>query len=317
MTCRFFFIPANILQFFLNLLPTPRFVLGMAVMASNQKLSLAKEPTPEETQNIPAAQAEIKSYESTPSSPQRRTGVFGFNRWHRGLPYGAYNPWFYGYDFGDMGAGYYGGSNYTRYYAYTRGFPSLGDFPDSLPGKVWTNDPKKTPYLDQMPHFYNNGDWPSGLVYPGDNPNLNKYGSLTPPSPSGRSTDFDPGSKPNESKPNPTSVFPSVYKKPNELIQGTARIVIIVPQDANLTLENIPTKQQGSRRVFVTPPLEDNLAYAYRVRAVWDLQGNPHSKDHTLVVRSGEQWTVVIDEVGVVAETGENNTNESKSESSK
>ena len=101
------------------------------------------------------------------------------------------------------------------------------------------------------------------------------------------------------------------------MIQGTARIVIIVPQDANLTLENIPTKQQGSRRVFVTPPLEDNLAYAYRVRAVWDLQGNPHSKDHTLVVRSGEQWTVVIDEVGVVAETGENNTNESKSESSK
>ena len=251
---------------------------------------------------IPAAQPEPKTYESGPMSPPRRPRVFGFNNWHRGLPYGAYNPWFYGYDFGDVGAGYYGGSNYTRYYAYSRGTPSLGDFPDSVPGRVWTNDPRRTPYLHQMPHFYNpEGDWPTGPVYPGENANLNRYGSATPSGrPSGRPTDF-PGKAEGEAA---IPVLPKSGEVKDEkaVSQGTAMLRILVPAEATLWLEDMKTKQAGRQRQFVTPPLEENLPYAYRLKAAWEQDGRQVIQEKSIVVRAGEKWMVVVDDQGVALE---------------
>jgi uncharacterized protein (TIGR03000 family) len=284
--------------------PRKRVWGGCAILVCGVALSPslnAQAPSADDPSGIPVAQPEAKTYESGPVSPPRRARVFGFNNWHRGLPYGVYNPWFYGYDFGDVGAGYYGGSNYTRYYAYSRGTPSLGDFPDSVPGRVWTNDPKRTPYLHQMPHFYNpEGDWPTGPIYPGENPNLNRYGSATPPGrPSGRPTDFAPR-KTEDAIP----VLPktSMNEEEKGTTQGTAMMRIIVPADASLWLEEVKTKQEGRQRYFVTPPLEESLPYAYRLRASWDVDGRQLAQEKSLVVRAGEKWTVVIDEKGVATE---------------
>ena len=72
-----------------------------------------------------------------------------------GYPIGSRPPWHYGYNLHDYAAGYFGGGNYREYYAYGRGGVSLGNFPDSLPGPVWTRDPKRTPWLDQLPIFSN------------------------------------------------------------------------------------------------------------------------------------------------------------------
>lgn len=262
----------------------------------------AQSPSADDPSGIPMAQPEPKTYESGPMSPPRRPRVFGFNNWHRGLPYGAYNPWFYGYDFGDVGAGYYGGSNYTRYYAYSRGTPSLGDFPDSVPGRVWTNDPRRTPYLHQMPHFYNpDGDWPTGPVYPGENPNLNRYGSSTPPGrPSGRPSDF-PG-KAEADAAIPVLPKSDEVREENPTNQSAAMLRIVVPAEATLWLEDMKTKQVGRQRQFVTPPLEGNLPYAYRVKACWEQDGHLMTQEKNIVVRGGEKWMVVIDDQGVAME---------------
>jgi uncharacterized protein (TIGR03000 family) len=274
----------------------------MACCSATAPAAYCQGPSADDSSAIPAAQPDVKTYESGPMSPPRKARVFGFNNWHRGLPYGVYNPWFYGYDFGDVGAGYYGGSNYSRYYAYSRGTPSLGDFPDSLPGKVWTNDPRRTPYLDQMPHFYNtDGDWPTGPIYPGENPNLNRYGSSTPPGrPSGRPTDFA-----GNTRGSAAPVLPKSGDKQNDgkgPSTGIAMIRIDVPLEAALWLEDVKTKQQGKQRFFVTPPLEASLPYAYKLKAVWEFDGRQISQEKSLVVRSGEKWTVVMDDKGVATE---------------
>lgn len=262
-------------------------------------MAMAQQPAADDPTGIPAATPDTRSYEGAPVGPPRRARVFGFNNWHRGLPYGVYNPWFYGYDFGDVGAGYYGGSNYTRYYAFSRGTPSLGDFPDSLPGRVWTNDPKRTPYLHQMPHFYNtNGDWPEGPVFPGENPNLTKYGANTPPSsPSGRPSDFRGGGDGVPVLPKSGQV-----EAPKGTAKGTAMLRIMVPPDATLWLEDVKTRQEGAQRYFVTPPLENDLPYAYRLKAAWEAGGKQMEHEKSLVVKAGEKWMVVIDDKGIATE---------------
>lgn len=281
-----------------RLVPVRAIVLVVGGLAF-PAFSFGQQPSANDPSGIPAAAPEPKTYEGGPVGPPRRARVFGFNNWHRGLPYGVYNPWFYGYDFGDVGAGYYGASNYTRYYAYSRGTPSLGDFPDSVPGRVWTNDPRRTPYLHQMPHFYNtNGDWPEGAVYPGENPNLTKYGANTPPSsPSGRPSDFR-GSG---------DSLPVLPKSPQEegakaSAKGTAMLRITMPPDATLWLEDVKTRQEGAQRFFVTPPLENELPYAYRLKAAWEAGGRQLEHEKSLVVKAGEKWVVVIDEKGIATE---------------
>jgi uncharacterized protein (TIGR03000 family) len=73
----------------------------------------------------------------------------------QGYGLGFYSPSYYGYPLNDTGPGYYGGGDYTRYYAYGRGY-AFGDYRGPVPGKVyygdWREDPGAYP-LSPPPAF--------------------------------------------------------------------------------------------------------------------------------------------------------------------
>jgi len=61
-----------------------------------------------------------------------------------GYGLGFYSPSYYGYPLGDTNLGYYGGGDYTRNYAYGRGY-AFGDYRGPVPGKVYYPDWRENP----------------------------------------------------------------------------------------------------------------------------------------------------------------------------
>jgi uncharacterized protein (TIGR03000 family) len=193
---------------------------------------------------------------------KRRAMAFNIPGFQRGQPLGSYDPWWYGYNFGDQAAGFYGGGNYTRYYAYTRGFPSLGDFPGPVPGRVWTNDPKRTPYLHQSPQFTQPGFYPEGAVPRSTKP-ANKQVS---------------GERSIEENETNLPVNPKL----------TARISIVVPEQATIKIEGIETRQTGVLREFISPQLVEDVDYVYHLRAEWlNENGQAIERDSRVVIKAG------------------------------
>jgi uncharacterized protein (TIGR03000 family) len=77
--------------------------------------------------------------------------------------------------------------------------------------------------------------------------------------------------------------------------RSTAYIDIRVPANADLWFQGVKTRQQGSVRRFITPPLAPDREYAYTVRATWRVNGKRVSQRHRVVVRPGDwvrlNWT--------------------------
>jgi uncharacterized protein (TIGR03000 family) len=205
-------------------------------------------------------------------APRRRPMAFTIPGFQRGYPQGNLDPWWYGYNFGDNAAGYYGGGNYTRYYAYSRGFPSIGDFPGPVPGPVWTNDPKRTPYLHQMPMFTQRGAYPEGPVMTGSKPKNIKLSTAE------------------------SIQKPNISNKNNVSDQAVAKISIVLPETAKLQIEETPTKQTGSSREFVSPELQQDVDYVYHLKAEWiGSDGKNITREVKVVLRAAQHHKVVFD----------------------
>jgi uncharacterized protein (TIGR03000 family) len=210
---------------------------------------------------------------SPPASvaPRRRPMAFTIPGFQRGYPQGSLDPWWYGYNFGDNAAGYYGGGNYTRYYAYTRGFPSIGDFPGPVPGPVWTNDPKRTPYLHQMPMFTQRNGNLDGPVMTNTKPKNNKVSA----------TEVIENSKLSQNKhDNETNV---------------AKISIVIPETAKLIIEDATTKQIGKFREFISPQLEPGVDYVYHLKAEWiGSDGKNSTREIKVALRASQHHRVIF-----------------------
>ena len=210
---------------------------------------------------------------SPPASvaPRRRPMAFTIPGFQRGYPQGSLDPWWYGYNFGDNAAGYYGGGNYTRYYAYTRGFPSIGDFPGPVPGPVWTNDPKRTPYLHQMPMFTQRNGNLDGPVMTNTKPKNNKVSA----------TEVIENSKLSQNKhDNETNV---------------AKISIVIPETAKLIIEDATTKQIGKFREFISPQLEPGVDYVYHLKAEWiGSDGKNSTREIKVALRASQHYRVIF-----------------------
>lgn len=224
-------------------------------------------------------QQEIKNQPSViTTNPKRKMMAFTIPGFQRGQPVGSLDPWWYGYNFGDNAAGYYGGGNYTRYYAYTRGFPSIGDFPGPVPGRVWTNDPKRTPFLHQMPHFTQPGNYPDGPVMRGAK--------------QAQSKEIEPDKITKDSGVN----------MENENSRLTARISIKIPSNAKITIEGVPTRQSGEYREFISPELIEDIDYVYHLNAEW-LNGSNDlvRREARVVLRAGSHQVVMFNNVNNMA----------------
>ncbi len=203
-----------------------------------------------------------------------------------GYPIGSRAPWHYGYNLHDYAAGYFGGGNYREYYAYGRGGVSIGNFPDSLPGPVWTRDPIRTPWLDQLPIFSN------PLTDPTDKEKIvpeEEQALVKPPKPLPTGLPETAAGVP-EKPVVPNSIPPALPVK--KVASGLAHMIIMVPDSAELWLEGTKMGQMGHRREFVTPKLEAGMLYQYKIKARWTEGGKPVEREKVLLVQAGEERTI-------------------------
>ncbi len=83
------------------------------------------------------------------------------------------------------------------------------------------------------------------------------------------------------------------YVPPAPAVDNLAHVRVIVPANAKVWFDGAATKETGSQREFVSPPLSDNGIYAYTVKATWMQDGKP--VEHTLKVKVERNKTSVAD----------------------
>jgi uncharacterized protein (TIGR03000 family) len=80
-------------------------------------------------------------------------------------------------------------------------------------------------------------------------------------------------------------------KKENkdEASLNRAKLIVEVPADAKLYIDDQPMKTTSARRVFSTPGLEPGQAYYYMVRVEVVRDGKVQSDTRRVIVRAGEE----------------------------
>jgi uncharacterized protein (TIGR03000 family) len=159
----------------------------------------------------------------------------------------------YGYNLWDPHPSYYGGGYYREYYAFGRGTGIAGS----------PNFPEPVP----GPEYF--WDWTAPW---------RRYWVLRPPLPAPPQTvGIEPA--------------PLVIQAVPEG-QPIAQFTVEVPANAEVYLEGVKTRQTGTSRVFVSPPLTPGQQYVYEVRARWTENGQPVEQTRSLTVSAGQRITV-------------------------
>jgi uncharacterized protein (TIGR03000 family) len=73
---------------------------------------------------------------------------------------------------------------------------------------------------------------------------------------------------------------------------GTASVRVLLPADARLYFEGVPTAPVGPDRLFESPPLALGRNYRYDIRAAWDENGREVVKTRSVVVHAGDRVRV-------------------------
>jgi uncharacterized protein (TIGR03000 family) len=75
-------------------------------------------------------------------------------------------------------------------------------------------------------------------------------------------------------------------------VDAAAHLVVQVPDEAEVWIEELKTQQTGTTRRFVSPPLVAGTDYRYAIRARWTAGGRAVERTKTVVVHAGEQVSV-------------------------
>jgi uncharacterized protein (TIGR03000 family) len=67
------------------------------------------------------------------------------------------------------------------------------------------------------------------------------------------------------------------------------RLVVELPEDARLYIDDQPMKTQSGRRVFQTPPLERGQTYYYMLRAEVTREGQTQRETVRVIIRPGQE----------------------------
>lgn len=76
---------------------------------------------------------------------------------------------------------------------------------------------------------------------------------------------------------------------------GPATLIVQVPADAKLTIDDQPTTSTSELRVFETPPLSQTNEYTYTLKAQVTRDGQIRTETRQVNVRGGEQTVVRLD----------------------
>src|SRR5262249_54067995 len=68
--------------------------------------------------------------------------------------------------------------------------------------------------------------------------------------------------------------------------------VLVPSPNANLWFDNTPTHQQGSCRLFLSPPLDGGKTYTYTTKASWREKGREVTREKQVKVRPGQETLV-------------------------
>jgi uncharacterized protein (TIGR03000 family) len=69
----------------------------------------------------------------------------------------------------------------------------------------------------------------------------------------------------------------------------SAKLVVELPKDAKLYVDDQPLKSASAKRVFRTPELQPGLSYYYMLRAEVVRDGKAVSKEQRVIVRAGDE----------------------------
>jgi uncharacterized protein (TIGR03000 family) len=73
-----------------------------------------------------------------------------------------------------------------------------------------------------------------------------------------------------------------------ELPGSDAHISLTVPADAQVWFDGNPTRQTGTRRNYVSPPLTPGPTYTYTLRVRWIQDGAPVEENRRVHVHAGD-----------------------------
>jgi uncharacterized protein (TIGR03000 family) len=73
-----------------------------------------------------------------------------------------------------------------------------------------------------------------------------------------------------------------------------ATIIVSLPEDATLTIQETATTSTTANRVFVSPDLESGKDYQYTLKAKVMRDGKPVVMEETITVRAGEETQVTL-----------------------
>jgi uncharacterized protein (TIGR03000 family) len=94
--------------------------------------------------------------------------------------------------------------------------------------------------------------------------------------------------------PNP-AMTRSFYYSPAKANPGIeAKLVVHLPPQAKLTVDDNPTFSRSDTRVFITPPLDPNKTYTYMLMAEMNLEGRFVRESKTVEVKGGELTEVTL-----------------------
>jgi uncharacterized protein (TIGR03000 family) len=99
-----------------------------------------------------------------------------------------------------------------------------------------------------------------------------------------------------------TTVVPREPALPvDEVAENTARVVVRLPEEAQLEFQGIPIPGSGRVRKYTTPPLPQRKDYHYDVRAIWRENGRDVVQERRVTVYPGAR--VDIDFIAPPPET--------------
>jgi len=84
-------------------------------------------------------------------------------------------------------------------------------------------------------------------------------------------------------------------------VKAPAKLVVTLPADAQLTINDEQTVSTSSRRLFVSPTLEPSKTYHYTLRATFTSNGAPVVVTRKVAVRAGKTVNVSLEQAQAVA----------------
>ena len=97
--------------------------------------------------------------------------------------------------------------------------------------------------------------------------------------------------------------LPPPKKGKQEEARAPATLIVSVPANARLLIDDQPTNMTSSQRVFVSPPLERGYDYVYNLKATLPGNGEPASTTRRITVRAGQTVRVNLDVPAAAAAT--------------